>query len=485
MSVEGKKDIKLSCDKEVTVAGQNIKLEGSQGITTEGKQLAAEGDKVMGFDVHQMEVPAGTSTAVVPLPHPYMGKLVDNLSDDVKIKGHNAAVKGSKSRHDDAMHMQLPGTIKFVNNPNKEGEVTGGTGSKVKINGKEAAVIGSTVTTCNDVGAKENSAILAAGASIPMPVIINPKNMEEYELERAEQEQKEPEFTMVKWGKPTAKEGEEVELSGQVKDIEDGNMVTFQVWKEGQDPASHIAQAQLPANIEGGTAKVKWSHRPVDMGDEMPPAQDPKFFFTVHSAWCPYKKSGNVTVELKRPELTNPEWQDKDGAGTGNGLVGEVLKMSVNCNSDMEEGSGVTFRVFKEGADPNRDQPVKELGSANHGGKAEAGWTYHYHHDPENPLTEKPKFFFTVNGKRCTEAKSGNAEIGMDYRIIVNSKDGIITDTKCTVALSDGSREEGTTNAEGVVEVNEKVPGVALWVEYLNAKGEKERFITYNYKEGE
>ena len=40
--------------------------------------------------------------------------------------------KGSIAKHDDSMHMQLPGTIKFQSNPKKEGEVTGGTVSKSK-----------------------------------------------------------------------------------------------------------------------------------------------------------------------------------------------------------------------------------------------------------------------------------------------------------------------------------------------------------------
>ncbi len=43
------------------------------------------------------------------------------------------------ARHSDATHMQLPGTIKFQQSPKKEGEVTGGTSAKVKIDGKEAA----------------------------------------------------------------------------------------------------------------------------------------------------------------------------------------------------------------------------------------------------------------------------------------------------------------------------------------------------------
>jgi uncharacterized Zn-binding protein involved in type VI secretion len=143
IKIEGKKAVKAECDKEVKIKGKNIKLNASKGITTEGKQMAAEGDKVMGFDIHQMVVPSGSGTAVVPLPHPYLGKLAEKLSDTVKINGHNAAVKGSVSKHDNPVHNQLPGTIKFQKNPNKEGEVTGGTGKKVKINGKEAAVIGS------------------------------------------------------------------------------------------------------------------------------------------------------------------------------------------------------------------------------------------------------------------------------------------------------------------------------------------------------
>ncbi|QQO09025.1 hypothetical protein [Breznakiella homolactica] len=59
------------------------------------------------------------------------------------------------------MHMQLPGTIKFNQNPKKEGEVSNLTAAKLKINGKEAATIGSMVTTCNDMGMQNNSTVIA------------------------------------------------------------------------------------------------------------------------------------------------------------------------------------------------------------------------------------------------------------------------------------------------------------------------------------
>jgi hypothetical protein len=333
----------------------------------------------------------------------------------------------------------LPGTIKFNKNPTKEGEVTGGTAGKVKINGKEAAVAGSTVTTCNDTGAKDNSVIMAPGASMPMPVIINPKNTESWLKEREEQETRHPEFTQVRWGKTAAKEKEELELSAQVKDIDDGNMVTFQVWRKGQDPAVHIAQERRPVPEEGGTAKAEWRCHMVDV--ESLPEEDPEFYFTAHSAWCPFKKSDMVTVELKRPELTDPQWKDAEGNRTDKGLVGEALKLSVSCNEDMEEGAGVIFRIYPGGADAKREQPVAELGSANKGGTAEAQWTYHYVHDGENPLTEKPRFFFVAMGQRCGDVRSGNAEISQTLHIrITTSNDNPVKSSPCRLYFPEIAR---------------------------------------------
>lgn len=453
ISMKTTKGIKVANDKEVTLKGQSIKLNATRGITTEGKQLAAEGDKVMGFDIHQMVVPSGSGTAVVPLPHPYIGKIKEKVSENVKINGHNAATKGSVSKHDHPVHNQLPGTLRFNKNPTKEGEVTNGTGKKVKINGKEAAVVGSQVTTCNDTGVRNNSTILAAGASMPMPVIINPKNMPEYNEERARQETKRPEITQARWTRDKGKEGEELELTAGVKDIEDGNMVSFQVWKEGQDPDSHIAQAVLPATIEGGVARAVWRWRLIDA--ETVPEQDIKFFFTAHSAWCRYEKSNGAVIELKRPELSGPEWQDGEGGGTGKALVGEVLKLTVSCNVDMEEGAGVVFRVYEKGGE---DEAAAELNSVNRGGKAWAEWAYEYRHDPENPPTKKPEFYFTASSRRCREVKSGEVEIGMNLYIQLITTDRIVI-PKAKAKLVSGSEEKEILISGGFFEEKECIPG--------------------------
>ena len=267
--------------KKIKLKGKNIKLSGSKGVTAEGKQIAVEGDKVMGMDTHIMVIPAGMSTANVPLPHPFIGKLKDKLSKDVKIKDKKAATKDSVAKHDDSMHMQLPGTIKFQKNPKKEGKVTGGTSRKVKINGKEAAVIGSQVSTCNDMGMQNNSTIIAMGASIPMPAIINPENTEEWKRERDKAEKKEPKFSSVKWAKSSCEEGEEIELTANVQDITDGNMVTLQVFPEGKGPEDSVALAKFPLFVKGGSVSAKWLYRADQR--ELPPDSDPKFVFTAHS----------------------------------------------------------------------------------------------------------------------------------------------------------------------------------------------------------
>jgi hypothetical protein len=214
----------------------------------------------------------------------------------------------------------------------------------------------------------------------------------------------------------------------------------------------------------------------VDLGDDVPPEADPKFYFTVHSAWCQYKESGLAAVELRRPELSGLKWTDKDGKDTDKGLVGEALKLCVSCNGDTEEGAWVIFRVYREGADPRWDPAVYEAGAENCGGKAEVEWTYKYKHDPENPLTEKPKFFFIAVSKRCKEVKSGNVKMGMNYRIgIRDEKDNLIINRDCTIALSDGSKENVKSSTEGYVELAGKVPGYVLWLEYARENGNIEQ----------
>lgn len=79
------KGTKITCNKNAGMEGKNIKLTGSSGVCAEGKQMAAQDDRVMGMDVHIMVIPSGPGTTTAPLPQPFIGKLNDGLSDDVSI----------------------------------------------------------------------------------------------------------------------------------------------------------------------------------------------------------------------------------------------------------------------------------------------------------------------------------------------------------------------------------------------------------------
>ena len=407
LKINPKGNVNITSDKEVKLKGKNIKMSGSKGVVAEGKQIAVQDDKVMGFDTHIMVVPSGNGTTTVPLPHPFIGKISDKLSEDVKIGNKGAAVKGSKAKHNDSMHLQLPGTITFQTPPKKEGEVTGGTVSKVKIDGKEAAVIGSQVTTCNDMGMQNNSVIMAAGMSIPMPAIVNPLNNEERKREREESQKKEPKFSSVKWAKTSCKEGEEIELSAGVKDIADGNMVTLQVFREGQSPEDSAAIAKFPLTVKGGSVFAKWSYR--RNGNDIPPERNPRFIFSAHSAWCPWKKSENsLEVQLIRPEITKTEWRDEEGKAVSKGKVGHILKLYAQTK-DMEDGTGITFRIYDD-----KKREITSIGAEVKDGTAETVWTYYWNGED---LKEKPKFTFEVTGQRCKNVESKNIELGQNIDI--------------------------------------------------------------------
>ena len=391
----------MEADGDATLRGKNIRLSGSRGVCAEGKQIAVQDDQVMGFDTHMMVVPSGSGTATVPLPHPFMGKMSGDLSDDVKIGGKGCAVKGSKAKHNDSSHMQLPGTIRFQSKPKCEGEVTGGTSAKVTIDGKEAAVIGSQVTTCNDMGARNNSTIMAVGSAMPMPAIINPQNAGEYRREREEQEKKEPAFQNVRWSKTCVEEGEEVELNAGVKDIADGNMVTLQVFHEGQGPGDGRALASIPLSVKDGAVSARWSWK--SDAREMPPEADPRFIFTAHCAWCNFEKSGNsLEVKLKRPEITKVEWQDKDGNSTSKGLVGETLKLHAETK-DME--GGVTFNVF----DSSTKRQIASIGADIKDDKADAEWNPIDTRFPDD--TKELKFSFEAKGNCCKKIESIECQV--------------------------------------------------------------------------
>lgn len=121
-----------------------------------GKPAAKQGDQVVASDIHIVIIPPGVPT---PLPHPFMGQLDGALSSDVKIEGKPAAVVGSTASNTPS---HIPQGGSFQKPPTNKGTVMLGSAT-VKINGKAAARAGDTVLTCNDPADLPVGKIIAAG----------------------------------------------------------------------------------------------------------------------------------------------------------------------------------------------------------------------------------------------------------------------------------------------------------------------------------
>ena len=170
LKIESEKSLKITPDKDIMIKASGklevkcskIKLSGSKGITAKGKQVAKQDDKVVGLDTHIIMIPSINGEVPTPIPHPFTGQLKEKLEDCVKIGYKKVAVKGSVAKHGTG---HIPQGPRFQSQPKNKGEITGGTEPSVKVKGKEIAVLGSSVSTCSDVGERENSKVIAAGTS--------------------------------------------------------------------------------------------------------------------------------------------------------------------------------------------------------------------------------------------------------------------------------------------------------------------------------
>jgi uncharacterized Zn-binding protein involved in type VI secretion len=125
---------------------------------------ARETDPVVGIDTHIVMVPSPGGPVPTQMPIPFSGKLQDKLSDNVLINGLKAATVDSIAKTTELEHMPPPSTTYQVT-PNYQGNVTRGSES-VLVNGNKLARVGDPVSTCNDMGAPEDSAIVSGSTNV-------------------------------------------------------------------------------------------------------------------------------------------------------------------------------------------------------------------------------------------------------------------------------------------------------------------------------
>lgn len=124
-----------------------------------GLPAAKQGDRVLATDVHIVMIPTPGGPVPTPLPHPFSGQLDGALAGTVTVEGKAAAVQGSTATNTPS-HMPQGGP--FQTPPSNRATVQTGSAS-VRVEGKPAVRQGDTATTCNDPTDAPVGTVLAIG----------------------------------------------------------------------------------------------------------------------------------------------------------------------------------------------------------------------------------------------------------------------------------------------------------------------------------
>ncbi len=121
----------------------------------------------------------------------------------------------------------------------------------------------------------------------------------------------------------------------------------------------------------------------------------------------------------------------------------------------------------------------------NKGGKTEAQWVYRYKHDPEEPLTEKPKFMFKAKALHAKDVESGTLEISSDILItVIDSTNRTVGDIPLEITFGD-SLEKVKTDKKGIYEKKDIPPGLAQVSVIIEESYNRPEVEEYTCKEDE
>jgi len=124
-----------------------------------GQPAAKEGDQVMATDIHIVMIPSPGGPVPTPIPHPFVGQIDGELSEDVNIEGKKAATEGSTASNTPS---HIPQGGSFQSPPSDKGTIRMGS-QTVFINGKAAARNGDMAETCNDPADLPVGTVIAVG----------------------------------------------------------------------------------------------------------------------------------------------------------------------------------------------------------------------------------------------------------------------------------------------------------------------------------
>jgi hypothetical protein len=155
-----------------------------------------------------------------------------------------------------------------------------------------------------------------------------------------------------------------------------------------------------------------------------------------------------VTNPIDR-SVINPKW-DKAKA-----TIGEKVRLQVQLKNQYENAT-VEYKIYPEGADPKKDQPIQKLYGTNYGGKAEVEWDWKYIKDQNNPLTEKPKYFYTAESFGCPQVTAGVVEFCAEIDLeCVDRFEAIMKQADYTLENADDS---GKADNNGLIQRKDTIP---------------------------
>ena len=126
-----------------------------------GAPAAKQGDRIQAVDTHLVLDSSGVLLPPVQLP--FGGQLANDLSTRVKIDGKPAAVVGSAAENE-PHHLPPPKTT-FQTAPSNLGKVTAGS-ARVRIEGRAAARAGDPAETCTDAPPAVPGLVVATGRKV-------------------------------------------------------------------------------------------------------------------------------------------------------------------------------------------------------------------------------------------------------------------------------------------------------------------------------
>ncbi len=210
------------------------------------------------------------------------------------------------------------------------------------------------------------------------------------------------------------------------------------------------------------------------------------FFDNIEYYREPERKDRFIEKQLERirnqkhPEINNLKWM-KDGQEVNKVHVGDTVKMTVTVK-EIDDKMWLRFIIYEKDYKKENDYIARKPIQIEDG-KAELEWQVEYHEDTDdiNSAQEQeekgytlPEYIFIADSTQ-PEAESGESPVlevkgWMKTKLINKEANKILTTTNYILHYPDRSTEEGTTDKDGYIEMED----LKLGKYYISLKEDEE-----------